>query len=448
MIRETTVNPLARELNQTIAAANPHVLEMLSTLGREIYFPRGIIAQTAEAKARAKRFNATIGMAIERGGAMSLPSVTAHIGDLAPDEALRYAPVTGLPALREAWKEKNLRDNPSLANRPMSLPIVTNGLTHALSIAADLFCEPGDALVLPDKIWANYRLTFCLRRGAVLHTYPLFRGRGLNADGLRERLISAGREKGKVLTILNFPNNPTGYAPKRAEADSVADALLAAADAGINVVCITDDAYYGLFHEEDVCHESLFARLSGAHRRLLAVKGDAATKELYVWGLRVGFISFGVGGCPTESPLYDALEKKVAGAIRSTISNCSMPSQQIALRALRSPTFDAERRTKAETLKARAHEVKSVLADPKYADAWEPYPFNGGYFMCLRLKKVPAEALRKRLLDEHGVGTIATGERDLRIAFSCVEKEHIRELFDIIHRAVAETARNGYPAGG
>jgi len=411
---------------------------MLSTLGRQTFFPRGIIAQTAEAKEKAKRFNATIGMAFERGRAMSLPCVAAHLGDLSPDEALRYAPVTGLPALREEWKRKNLRDNPSLEGKPMSLPIVTSGLTHALSLAADLFCEPGDPIVLPDKIWGNYRLTFALRRGADIRTYRFYDGNGFNVAGFRECLASAGRARGKVLTILNFPNNPTGYAPTRREADAIADALVATAHEGVNVVCITDDAYYGLFHEDDVCTESLFARVSGAHPRLLAIKGDAATKELYVWGLRVGFLSFGVGGCPHDSPIYGAIEKKVAGAIRAVISNCSMASQQVALKALRSPSFEAERREKAMLLKERAQEVKRVLANPRYANAWETYPFNSGYFMCLRLKNITAEALRVRLLDRYGVGTIATDEYDLRVAFSCIEKEEIEELFETIYRAAME----------
>jgi hypothetical protein len=58
--------------------------------------------------------------------------------------------------------------------------------------------------------------------------------------------------------------------------------------------------------------------------------------------------------------------------------------------------------------------------------------------MCLKLTRVPAEALRRHLLDRYGVGTIATAERDLRIAFSCVEKEQIAELFDTIYRAAEE----------
>ena len=86
----------------------------------------------------------------------------------------------------------------------------------------------------------------------------------------------------------------------------------------------------------------------------------------------------------------------------------------------------------------RALEVKRVLADPKYADAWEPYPFNSGYFMCLHLNKVAAEDLRRHLLDKYELGTIAAAERDLRVAFSCIEREHIQEVFDTIHKAAQD----------
>ena len=437
------MNPLAQELNEVIRKENPHVLEMLSTLGKELFFPRGIIAQTTEAKAKARKFNATIGMAREAGHAMYLSCVMDTLSALKPDEALNYAPVAGIPELRAAWREKILRGSPSLTagKKPVSLPVVTNGLTHGLSIVADLFCDPGDALLAPDQIWGNYRLNFCTRRGARIVSYPFYGSDGaLNVAGFRETLKNVASENPKVIVLLNFPNNPTGYAPTKAEAEQIASALGSTAEAGTNIVALTDDAYFGLFYEPDVMRESLFALIAGAHERLLAVKGDAATKEVFVWGLRVGFLSFSVCGCEEGSPIYAAIEKKVSGAVRSVISNCSMLSQRVVLRALRSPNFDSERKAKRDLLCERAQEVKRVLAQEKYADTWKPYAFNSGYFMCLRLRSVAAEALRKHLLEKYGVGTIATGEHDLRVAFSCVEKKHISTLFDTIFLAAGELA--------
>jgi hypothetical protein len=58
--------------------------------------------------------------------------------------------------------------------------------------------------------------------------------------------------------------------------------------------------------------------------------------------------------------------------------------------------------------------------------------------MCLRLKSVNAEELRKHLLSKYGIGVISLGESDLRIAFSCVEEGDVQELFDSIYAGVRD----------
>ena len=50
--------------------------------------------------------------------------------------------------------------------------------------------------------------------------------------------------------------------------------------------------------------------------------------------------------------------------------------------------------------------------------------------MCIRLHDIDAEQYRCRLLDEHGIGVIATGPSDIRIAFSCIEESDISALFE------------------
>jgi len=91
-------------------------------------------------------------------------------------------------------------------------------------------------------------------------------------------------------------------------------------------------------------------------------------------------------------------------------------------------------------MKGRALKVKAVLNDSRFADSWSYYPFNSGYFMCLKLKRVDAEPLRVHLLDKYGVGAISINKTDLRIAFSCIAEEDIAELFDLIHQAECDLA--------
>ncbi len=433
------MNPLAIELNEFIREANPHVYSMLSALGRELFFPRGILTQSAEARSGATRYNATIGIATEGGAPMHLASLMRHFSDMPAGKLFDYAPATGLMELRSAWRNHLVEANPSLTGSTYSLPVVTSGITHGLSLVADLFFQAGDVLVMPDKIWGNYRLTFGVRRAAEIITYPLFNASGgFNVEGLAGALRSAERAA-KIGVLFNFPNNPTGYAITPEEADGIIEVLEPVLEAGTNILAIVDDAYFGLFYEEQVMRESLFARLAGRHPRLLAVKLDGATKEEFAWGFRVGFITFACGGDMPET-VYGAMENKVAGAIRGTISNCSMPSQSVLAAALNDPDTASQRLEKFAILAARAARVKQVLAQERFAEVWEPYPFNSGYFMCVRLKRVNAEELRLHLLSKYGVGVIALGDDDIRIAFSCLEIEEIEDLFEVLYSACQELA--------
>jgi aspartate/methionine/tyrosine aminotransferase len=432
------IEPLAVNLNETIRAEAPQLFAALSVLGRELYFPEGILTQTAEAKKAASRYNATIGIATLKGKPLYLRSLRKYIKYLKPEETFPYAPTTGLIELRQLWREHQLKLNPGLRNKSFSMPIATNGLTHGLSIYADMFCDAGDALLLPDKMWGNYRMIFGTRRGADIRLYPFFApDRTLDTDAFREKLLSF-KDRDKVLVLFNFPNNPTGYSPYPEEASAMAEAIFDAAEAGANVVACADDAYTGLFFEEDVFKESLFSLLAGSHPRITAIKVDGPTKEDYVWGFRSGFITFSLGTQGDLEAVYEALEKKVGGLIRGTISKSSTPSQSLLIHAFKSVGYEEEKVEKFLLLKERYDEIKKVASSGDYADAFRPYPFNSGYFMCIELLRTDAERLRRHLLDAYGVGTIAIGERDIRIAFSSLEREQIKDLFDILYTAVKD----------
>ncbi|MFZ0724208.1 MAG: aminotransferase class I/II-fold pyridoxal phosphate-dependent enzyme [Desulfobacterales bacterium] len=433
------MNPIAEELNQRLDSGNPHLTEMMSRIGRQLFFPKGILVQSAEAKEKAHRFNATAGIAMEQGETMRLDSVMRMINDLRPDEALTYAPSFGLPDLRRLWQGQLFDKNPSLAGRPISLPVVSCGITHGISVFADLWVDPGDVVLLPEPMWGNYNMIFQVRKDAAVAHYPMFaEDGGFHLQAFAQRVDTEARQRGKLIVMLNFPHNPSGYTINRREGEAIARTLIEAAEAGSRVIAVTDDSYFGLFYEPDTLKESLFSLLCGQHPRLLAVKLDGCTKENFVWGLRVGFMTYGAHLDGDPGPVYDALERKTAGCVRGTISNASHLSQSIVLKSMQSETFAAEKAAKFEILKRRALRVKTVLADPKFGDAWEAYPFNSGYFMCLKLKTVAAEKLRRHLLDTYGVGLIAIGDKNLRVAFSCIEEQDLAELFDVILQGVTD----------
>ena len=139
--------------------------------------------------------------------------------------------------------------------------------------------------------------------------------------------------------------------------------------------------------------------------------------------------------------VLDALEQKTKGIIRGTISSGSHISQTIILESLQSEEFQKEKEEKFQIMQGRAIKTKQVLANEKFAPYWTYYPFNSGYFMCLKLNDLDAETLRLHLLDQYGVGVIASNKTDIRVAFSCVEESDIEELFDLIYEGCKDLTK-------
>lgn len=428
------MNALARELNDVLDGSAAG--RLLSGLGRQMYFPRGIVAQTSEANARAGRFNATVGMAFEEGEPIMLSGLRDLVSGMSSPETVAYAPTPGVPELRTLWKQEMGRKNPSLGETPTTLPMVTGGLTNGLFQIAELFVDEGDPLIIPQLFWGNYRLMIQVRRGADFVEYNLFTNDGrFDVDALDAAL----GDREKAIVLLNFPNNPTGYSPTQSEATAIEELLVRKANAGSDLLVVCDDAYFGLFYEDGLLEESLFARLAGAHERIVAVKIDGATKEDFAWGFRVGFVTIAGAGLAQEQ--LDALERKLMGSIRSTVSNSSRIAQSMLIRALQSDGYQSEKLQKRAVLKARYEKVRSILATED-AGPLEPLPFNSGYFMSFACNGISAETLRLALLEE-GIGTIAIGEAYLRVAYSTIDERDLPELYGAIFAAAKRLASAG-----
>ena len=422
------MNQLAEELNTILSGSTAE--RLLSEMGRRMYFPKGILTQSAAAGEKAKRYNATIGMAYEFGEPMMLDALREALPSLTPTEAVAYASTGGVMELRREWKKALYGKNPSLEGKSFSLPVVVPGLTAAVSYICDLFVEPGDTVVVPDMHWPNYRLIVEERKTAAGLTFPIFAGKGYNVAGLEARLREAGARRGKAICILNFPNNPTGYSLTLKEADEIVAMLVSIAEGGTDLLVITDDAYFGLQYEEGLLCESLFARLADAHPNIVAVKADGPTKEDYVWGFRVGFVTFGGKGLGESQ--QDALVKKLLGIIRSSVSSSSGLAQQLLLKALRFPGYEDQKARYRKILEGRYRAMKDYLAAHELPACLEALPFNSGYFMSFLCKGISAEKLRQRLLDTLAIGAISMQDKYLRVAFSSVEEDQVAPLLDAI----------------
>jgi aspartate/methionine/tyrosine aminotransferase len=421
------MNRLAKQLNDSLGDA----VAFLSPTGRRMFFPYGgILGQGAEAKSC--EINATIGMAFEEDGSpLVMDCFSRNIG--LDKRAFLYAGSFGLPELRRVWREMEFKKNPSLKGKTFSNPVVTNALTHGLRVCAELFAGPRDELVIPDLYWDNYELIFREAVGCKVRKFNTFKDGAFDAGALAEALLAPGEKK---ILILNFPNNPTGYTATLEDAPKIVAAVKSAVENGKRVVVLLDDAYFGLVYEKGVHGESLFAEFSDLDERVLAVKLDGTTKEDYVWGLRVGFVSFAFKGATCEQ--LKALEAKAAGDVRSSISNSSSLGQNLSIAAYADPGYDRQKREKYNVLKARYTEIRRILKrHPEYAESFVAMPFNSGYFMCVKPVGADAESVRRLLIEKYSTGTIVLSGL-IRLAFSTIPKDRLSTLFANVDAAVRE----------
>jgi aspartate/methionine/tyrosine aminotransferase len=427
---------LARELNDVLRGTTPGAL--LSGMGRRFYFPKGIVAQGAEAKQFSTLANGTLGIATRHKVPLILTALREQIPGLGVDEIVSYTPTAGLPALRELWAAELRRKNPSLENVIVSLPIVVPGLTAGLSMMCDLFLDEGQTLIAANPSWDNYALIAETRRNARLGLVDMFGADGIDVSALRAAL--SREETDSVRVILNFPQNPSGYSPTRAEAQEICAVIRETAEKGCKILVFCDDAYFGLRFEEDIEPQSLFAYLADIHENVFAVKIDGATKEDFAWGMRCGFVTF--GGKNLSAAHYDALIRKTMAVIRATVSCSSTVAQNLLLKmyAAGGETLSKEKAAFRSMIEGRYKKARAFVDAKKSHPLLRPMPFNSGYFMSFRCTSIDAEALRQKLLHDYGVGTIAIDAHTLRVTFSSLDDEHIDEVYATIYRAAEEIA--------
>lgn len=429
------INPLAQELNDALKGTTPG--ELLSDVGTRLYFPKGIIAQSAEAKKLGKTANGTIGTTVVEGKPIMLPSIKKYVPDLTSSELVGYAPTAGNPDLRAMWKESIIRKNPLLKDKKFSLPVVVPGLTAGISYLADLFLDETKPLVAADPSWDNYVLIAEARRNAKFVQFKMFKDGKFNIEGLKETMQKQA-ESGSVRILLNFPQNPSGYSPTSGEAKQLVSIVKEIAEKGAKVMVWCDDAYFGLNYEDNIEKQSLFAYLCDLHENVLAAKIDGPTKEDFAWGFRTGFITFGCKGLSDAQ--YEALVKKLMAAIRSSVSCAATPSQSLILKAASDGKLEEEKAEFRKILERRYKLVRDFVSthESKFI---KPLPFNSGYFMSFDTMSIDAEKLRQKLLNDHGIGTISIDVKTLRVAFSSLDEEKINIVYQAIYDIADELGK-------
>ena len=418
-------NQLNKEIEKTI------FYQGMSEYGKSVYFPKGIVWQAEEAKEKSGKYNATVGLSRINGKPFYQKKLLSNFKNFDESQVVCYSPCTGEMELRKLWKADLIKKNPLLLDKKISLPIVTSGLTHALSICSRLFIDSNDTVLIGAPYWDNYDLLFKENQKAKIATFDI-----LNIDeDFEKTLDQVYNNTGFIKILFNFPNNPTGFTPSEAQMQKIAMVLKKRAKAGQKVLVLCDDAYFGLFYDESCFSQSLFSLICNLDENLLAIKIDGATKENLSWGLRIGFITYSSKNL--NSKIEQVMKDKTASCIRSSVSSSSKVSQSLLIDAF----SDGEDLALAkswvfEEMETRYKIIKNFLL--KNSNAFlNPVKFNSGYFMCFKVIR-DGNLFREFLLKEYQIGTISFTEKGnsyLRVAYCSIDKENLKKLFSLIFEA-------------
>ena len=198
----------------------------------------------------------------------------------AADAAMRaghnqYAPLPGVPALREAIAAHQARFY-GLEVDPEAGVQVTFGATEAIAAALLGLLEEGDEVAVFEPLYDSYAACIAVagaRRRAITLRPP---GWAVDPDALAAAIGPRTR-----LLLLNSPHNPTGKVFSRAELG-----LVAAVCRERDLVAVTDEVYEHLVFDGE--HVPL-ATLPGMAERTLTI--SSLGKTFSVTGWKVGWAS-------------------------------------------------------------------------------------------------------------------------------------------------------------
>ncbi len=444
----------------------------LSELGKRIYLPQGVFYWAGRAKKEAEIMG-TLGSAfsyekdfIEGGTSKWVPCYLEDIKNytkLNINEIVPYPKISGLEELKTIWKnwiiEKSLinktieKERLNRLENYISTPVVTSGLTNGIFLCCSLLLNSGDYIISTNKRWGNYDNIIENLLGAKIKSFEFFINSKFNVQGLKDAIYEVSKIQEKIVLILGFPNNPTGYIPKKEELEEIINVLrLSQKDISKPIIVLVDDAYEPYIYSNNVINRSIFYELHDLEEDIIPIKIDGITKEFLIYGGRIGFVTIGLKPNWVKSEeeldiLKTEINNKLSGLIRATISNSNHFYQSLIINLFKDVGIDGliKKRDKVKALlKARYEKINAELRKIKNSDI-SVDPNAGGFFVFVNLnpKKFRANDFADHLLKKYKVGVIPIEKPNnningIRIAYCSIDLTQITEFVNRINLALVD----------
>ncbi|WPO46367.1 pyridoxal phosphate-dependent aminotransferase [Pseudomonas sp. S1Bt23] len=311
----------------------------------------------------------------------------------------QYAPMTGLPALRQQVAAKIARSYGVQVNADTEVTI-TPGATQAIFCAIQAVIQAGDEVIVFDPCYDSYEPSVELAGGRCVHVQL-----GLNDFAIDWQKLGEALSPRTRMIILNAPHNPSGALISRAELDQLA-ALIRDRD----IYLVSDEVYEhlvfdGISHASVLAHEELYQR---------AFVVSSFGKTYHVTGWKTGYV--------VAPPALSAELRKV----HQYVSFCGVTPLQYAL-----ADYMAEHPEHVEELPGFYQAKRDLFCDLLAPSRFSFTRVAGTYFQLVDYSQIRPDLndveMAIWMTREHGVATIPVsvfyheppqGQRLVRLCFA------------------------------
>jgi methionine aminotransferase len=288
----------------------------------------------------------------------------------------QYAPMIGLPALREAIAAKAQALYGATYDADTEVT-VTAGATQAIFTAVACLVRPGDEVIVFEPVYDSYGPAIQLNGGKPV--YARLALPDYKPDWAQVKKLITKRTR---MIIINSPHNPTG-------AVFSSDDMLALQTLvkDTDIVVLSDEVYEHMVFD-GARHESVM-RYPGLAERSFVVSSFGKTYHITGWK---------VAYCLAPSELMAEFRK----AHQFVTFSVHAPSQYALADFMQRRDWYAE-------LNALYQGKRDIFRQALGGSRFELLPCQGTYFQCVRYSAISEEGDRafvERLTREHGVAAI------------------------------------------
>ncbi|WP_342327814.1 methionine aminotransferase [Pedobacter sp. FW305-3-2-15-E-R2A2] len=304
------------------------------------------------------------------------PKLIEYVADAMKQGFNQYAPMTGLPVLRELISEK-MNSLYGADYHPETEVTVTAGGTQAIFTALNAYINAGDEVIIFEPAYDCYAPTIKML-GGLVKPYQLAPPNYEIDWEMVKKLFSANTK----MIILNSPQNPTGCV--LSEKDIKA---LIKLTKNTDIMILSDEVYEHIIFDGKK-HQSVALYPELRERSFIVASFG---KLLHTTGWKLGY-------CLAP----EALMKEFRKVHQFNVFSVNTPMQLGVAKYLKDPQSYLGL---SAFFQQKRDLFRSLLAETKF----KLLPCNGSYFQCVSYEHLSDEkdvAMAERLIKEYGVASI------------------------------------------